>query len=503
MPTEIKKSNRGGKRPGAGRPSKTLATKEISNASFDAGWRYNTGRAFILTSGIDAKKELQGGTRKEILRRALYLINNVGMAGGAVGKVASLVGPLRPQARSNDPDWNRSTEEAFNHATSWSPGVDVSAQVNYSQAIDLIVRQMAIAGDVFWQAVKAGSGRGMFRLIPGENVDSGNASPDEGWQDGVKVNSFGRPIAYRVLQSPNQFDKYTDISADDLRQVRMPYRIGYTRSPSWLAHACGHFQDYAEYLGYEKTSAKLGAQMGVVITSAEAGRIAFGSGGLTNTTGINNQPLTIDSMMNGSVIPQLKPGEKLESFVNNHPAGNFEQFIKVIMRDIAVGFKCSPEFLFDMNAGGAAVRWMLEEASVMISKIQDILISQFCAPFWRFWVWNEIEAGRIKMPNDGSDWWKVEFIGPSDLSVDFGRDGRLMSDLLLRGQISPQRFYGLQGLDADKQDEDIIRFAASRKKLVKQIAKEEGVELTVSEVFPPAPGAPVPVTLSEGSKQGA
>jgi len=66
-----------------------------------------------------------------------------------------------------------------------------------------------------------------------------------------------------------------------------------------------------------------------------------------------------------------------------------------------------------------------------------------------------------------------------------------MSDLMLRGQISPQRYYALQGLDADTQDADIIRFAARRKKLVQEIAKEEGVELTTSEVFPPAPGSPV------------
>ena len=77
-----------------------------------------------------------------------------------------------------------------------------------------------------------------------------------------------------------------------------------------------------------------------------------------------------------------------------------------------------------------------------------------------------------------------------------------MSDLLLRGQISPQRYYALQGLDADKQDEDIIRFAARRKKLIQEIGAEEGVDLTVSEVFPPAPGAPIPPTASEGSKQG-
>ena len=48
--------------------------------------------------------------------------------------------------------------------------------------------------------------------------------------------------------------------------------------------------------------------------------------------------------------------------------------------------------------------------------------------------------------------------------------------------------------------EDIIRNAAVRKRMVTEIAAEEGVRLTVEEVFPPAPGsAPIaaPVDDSE------
>jgi hypothetical protein len=49
------------------------------------------------------------------------------------------------------------------------------------------------------------------------------------------------------------------------------------------------------------------------------------------------------------------------------------------------------------------------------------------------------------------------------------------------------------GEDSETQMEDIIREAARRKKMVVEIAAEEGVELTLQEVFPPAPGASVPL----------
>lgn len=481
------KSKRGGARPGAGRPKKT------DLAAYEASYRWNPQRMWVYAPTLDAKKELSSGSRQELIKKAQWLYNNSGLAGGAVDKIARLVGPLQPQARTMDESWNRRAEQAFGDACRNAAfGVDVAGFVNFDQAIPLLVRQMAIAGDVFWQRLTSNSGRALFRLIPGENVGSPVGKDEEGWIDGVQIGKLGKPIRYRVLKAPASQD-YNDVRAEDMGgHVRRAYRIGYTRAPSWLARAANTLQDIAEYLAFEKQSAKIGASMAMVITSPEAGQIGLGSSLVKGHSTSSQQPMTIDALTNGSILPQLKPGEKIESLVNNHPAGNMKEFLGTLKEEIAVGLGFSSQFLFDAtDAGGANQRWILEEAATAIDEIRDIIIQNFAAPFWRFWVWQEITAGRLEMPNDGSDWWRCEFTPPARLSVDFGRDGRLMSDLLLRGQISPQRYYALQGLDADTQDADIIRFAARRKKLVQEIAKEEGVDLTTAEVFPPAPGSPV------------
>ena len=234
------KSKRGGARAGAGRPKKT------DLAAYEASYRYNPQRMWVYSPTLDAKKELTGGSRQELIKKAQWLYNNSGLAGGAVDKIARLVGPLQPQARTMDENWNRMAEKAFNDACRNAAfGVDVSGMVNFDQAVPLLVRQMAIAGDVFWQRMTSKSGRAMFRLIPGENVGSPVGNEEEGWNDGVKVDSkTGRPIRFRVLKSPAS-QEYTDISADDIAQVRRAYRIGYTRAPSWLARAANTLQDIA------------------------------------------------------------------------------------------------------------------------------------------------------------------------------------------------------------------------------------------------------------------
>jgi capsid protein len=481
------KSKRGGARPGAGRPKKT------DLAAYEASYRFNPQRMWVYSPTLDAQKELSSGSRQELIKKAQWLYNNSGLAGGAVDKIARLVGPLQPQARTLDEKWNRQAEQAFSDACRNAAfGVDVAGFVNFDQAIPLLVRQMAIAGDVFWQRITSNSGRGLFRIIPGENVGSPIGKEEEGWVDGVQVGKLGKPIRYRVLKAPASQD-YNDIRAEDMGgHVRRAYRVGYTRAPSWLARAANTLQDIAEYLAFEKQSAKIGASMALVITSPEAGQIGLGSSLVKGASSSSAQPMTVDALTNGSILPQLKPGEKIESLVNNHPSGNMQQFLGTLKEEISVGLGFSSQFLFDAtDAGGANQRWILEEAAGAIDEIRDIITQSFAAPFWRFWIWQEISSGRLPMPNDGSDWWRVDFTPPARLSVDFGRDGRLMSDLLLRGQISPQRYYALQGLDADTQDADIIRFAARRKKLVQEIAKEEGVELTVADVFPPAPGTPI------------
>jgi hypothetical protein len=75
------------------------------------------------------------------------------------------------------------------------------------------------------------------------------------------------------------------------------------------------------------------------------------------------------------------------------------------------------------------------------------------------------------------------------VTVDFTKDGKLLADLVDRGLLSPERYYGMQGLDAETEELDVIRRRARRKVMVEEIAAEEGVELTVTECFPPPPGS--------------
>lgn len=158
-----------------------------------------------------------------------------------------------------------------------------------------------------------------------------------------------------------------------------------------------------------------------------------------------------------------------------------------LARDICWGIGVSPEILWAIaGVGGANTRYILADAQIFWEELQNLLINQFCRRFYIFWLWHEILAGRIQFIDD---WWKHEWQPPGKVTVDFTKDGKLLADLCDRGLLSPDRYYGMQGLDAEAQELDVIRRRARRKIQVAQVAAEEGVELTVEECFPPPPGA--------------
>jgi capsid protein len=486
---EIKKSKRGGRREGAGRKPKS---NENQFAAYEAAERYNPNRTYVYMPTVDPRRELTQASRTELLRKAFHIYNNFGAPARGIDGVARYVGPLSPKPLGGDAKWNRDVEERFENDNGTDAfAFDVAGEVNFYDAQPFAIRHMGLAGDFFWQKILSATGRAMVSFIGGESVGNAKTSLDQSrWVDGVMVNALLRPMKYRVLKNADGTE-WTDVDASEMHRIGRPYRRGYTRSPSWLARAANHLYDIQEILGYEKTSTKLNAQIAWVITSNEVAQVGMGNPRARQTAVTDNSQLSVEAIHNTSIIPRLKQNEKLESFRSEHPASNFEVFLNYLMRDVAWGIGISPELLWDITgAGGANTRFLLEDAAIFFRELQEMLITSFCRPFFKFWLWSEIEAGRISHP--GPNWHRCEWTPPQRVTVDFGRDGRLMSELLLRGHISPQRYYSLQGLFGEREAADTLRFRARMKKLARQISEEEKEEVTVEECFPPAPGSPAP-----------
>lgn len=472
----------GGKRNGAGRKPKNVAFEGAPD---------QYGRTFIYFPCNDGQLEMRPYDRQKLLTKSRWLVNNFGLAARAVDGVARYtVGRgICPQARTSKRDWNQEVEEAFESKCGTSSfGFDVAAQVNFYEAQSLIVRQFLTDGDFFAQLMRSEAGSGMMMFIPGDVCQS--RYDDKIFQDGVRIDPLGRPREYKFI-SDYEKQTFSTIPAEDVIQFKRLHRVGYLRGVPALRHAVNHMHDMTDILSFTKGSFKLASQVAFILESPEAGRIAMGSNVIKIQKALSSggtAEVTHDKVYPLAGHVQMKPGERLTPLQNPHPGQSFDPFMSFLIRDIAWGVGISPELLWNITTtGGANARLVLASDQMLFEELQQLLINQFCRRFWIFWLWHEIKAGRISYPGD--DWWKHTWILPARLTVDFTKDGKLLADLCDRGLLSPDRYYGMQGLDAETEELDVIRRRARRKKQVEEVAAEEGVELTVEECFPPPPGA--------------
>jgi lambda family phage portal protein len=480
---EIKgKSKRGGYRPGAGRPKKA----DAKNAAFEAAELYQPGRTLIYMPTVQPRQEFQSGTRTNIMRKARWLYNNVGLAARAVDGVARYTcgTGIIPAARSSDAAWNRQAEEMFEDTCGREAfGFDAAGQVNFYEAQHFICKHVAIDGDFFGQFVKSNDGRALMRFIGGESV--GNATTglaQDEWQDGVRTDKFGKPTLYRLLADETS-RAFTDVAADDILHFHRPARIGYTRSPSWLSRAALHLHDMADIVAFTKQTFKLASQPAFIIKSPDAMQVGMGAALKKQDAATGS--VTLDKLYGSSGVVQLPPGTELQQFKNEHPGSNFQSFIDFLARDISWGIGLSPEMLWSVaGIGGANTRYVLADAQVFFSELQEWLINQFCRRFWKYWVWSEIQAGRLPLRED---WWRVDFIPPARATVDFGRDTKALLEIVRTGAMSTRRFAEMHGLDEEAEEDAAIAAAVRRK------TKCQAAGLAVTDVFPPAPGSPAPM----------
>ena len=469
---ESKKSNRGGFRFNAGRPPKSSPRA----AAFEAA-EWSPNRGLVVLNTVEPKRETPPHTRLTLLKKARWIYNNLGVASYVIEHLAQrAVGTgIVPKAQTSDPAWNRIAERAFEDRTcaeAWA--FDASAQVNFYGAQSLILRQVAVDGDFFAQFLTTAEGAARVRFLGGETVGS-TADSSERAFDGVLLDKYGAPISYRVI-TDRAAGKFTDVPAADILHMRHIRRHGYPRGISWMHNAINNCHDLLEYLAYEKGSAKAGAQIAYAITSNEAVRLG---GGLANISSGDNPPqdITTETLYNGNIIPKLKPGESIQSFKNEHPATAFEPFINIIMGEIARGVGLPPESLMiKSGAAGTEFRGYLEVSQNFLERLQQMLVDQFCRPFWKYWVWHEIRAGRLPYP--GEDWWRCDWLAPRKITVDNGRDGALYANLLDKGYMSWERYCNIHGLDAEAEEDDILNTYLRRQQ------KCADLGLNPADVFP-------------------
>lgn len=439
------------------------------------GWQgaeLSGARGYVYFPQLDTRRELDSYTRTELLRRARALYRNVGLVRRIINGMARMVvgTGIIPQPTTPDEEWNTLASEAFAARYESAPVWDVGGRFNgYKQQL-VMQKRRYLDGDVAKVYVSSAAGRARTALYEAHQIKTmGELNGAEArWFDGVYVDRNHRALKYRIA---GEGDSFVDIRSDDMVLLADFDSSGQARGATVLAHAINNILDVTEIRGFWKHGLKTTAMVGWYLAARDAAQVkgvgqVLGPHNTREVTNADGQKITVKDIVAGAGQLVDVGFRDIKTVHDERPHPNSEALLQEIVRDIAWGSGLSPDVLWNIAAlGGANSRFVLADAQGFIDSEQDDLFTLSIKRDWHITIAKDINTGNLREPNTGPGTWlgKVSYIPPKRVTVDYGRDGKLMLEQLARGALGHERWFGMQGQDAREETEKELAFRAWRR----------------------------------------
>ena len=431
---------------------------------------------------------------------------------GAVLEQANLaVSTFIPQYTGRNKEWGNQAEEMLRN---WHQVMDVAGwPYDYDSYVTSLVVSPLVEGENFTLLCETPEGYPMIQTIPAHRVGSKSglngtakvryegkslfvdgveidstrpyetAQPiefDARMVDGVVVDDYSRPIAYRVYRDNHDSGPHQDIAARNFFPAFCPLVTGQVRGFSLLASSAFNWQDVSEWKDFERIAQKAFSTKTIVETN-ETGeadsakqiiksRATFSDGSKT--------ALDVQTLAGGTyTYLRANTGSKLESFDYNRPGINSQQFMETSLRDAFRGTEWDYFFSLDPSKlGGATMRIVVEKINTVAAKRRK-LVRKCCLRTDGFAISKFMKLGLLPWADD---WYMWEYQGPGDVSADKKYDSdvdiqEISSGISTRRDALARRGKYIEDVDAQRlaeADSDLSR--------AKTLADKYNIPLTVA-----------------------
>lgn len=371
--------------------------------------------------------------------RRLYAGNDI--VRGAITDIATFaVSIFEPQFNGHDIEWGKIAEDWLRDSEGWMDlrGPPFTRAVNLRNLIIAVLRD----GDIGYILTEDDRGNGRIQWVASHRIGPWNVyaqSIVQGglWDgarliDGVIVDDYGAPMAYRVMgENPWETNIYTDISANSMGLCFLPEYPDQLRGNSTIGSGLFKWQDKQESDYMERLAQKAAAAVWLIETNptgeidptralvvAGTGTDNPGQSDLTANPDLNQNAKSLVQEVYGGGARYLKAntGSKLEAFSYNRPGSDTQNFQQRQAREALVGMGWSYDLAVDPSKiGGAALRFIIDRANRIIGALQDLVVMPTCKRIDGYRVAKAIKAGRLPASDD---WWRWEYQGPSALTAD-------------------------------------------------------------------------------------
>lgn len=220
-------------------------------------------------------------------------------------------------------------------------------------------------------------------------------------QQGIEINTWGRPVAYHVYKSnpvesgPLAGRAQTKrLTADRMLHIATRHRIRQMRGVSVFASVLNRFDDLKDYEESERIAAKVAASMAAFIKKGSTDAYDPGDGS-------NVEVMRQMKFRPGMVFDDLKPGEDIGTIDTNRPNPNLETYRSGQVKAIAAGAGPTYSSISKTYDGTySAQRQELVEGWMAYQTLSAEFISRIARPVYEKFVALAILSGAVRRPAD-------------------------------------------------------------------------------------------------------
>lgn len=427
----------------------------------------------------------------EIRRRVHFLEANFGFARRLLDGATKLVGALTPYPQTEDAAWNKESWDHFYHRAKSEELFDLAGRFDFWGWQRVATRSRFRDGDHLSVLTEGDSGAAQMAFYEAHQIRSAAGAPERlrapMEKQGVVYDRHGKHLGYRVRDGIDP-EQSRVIARRDALYHGMLRSHGQIRGHSVFTTSVCNMIDVVETRGFTKLSLKSQSRIGTVI-ERDLGTVSAGPGAGLGGQVLTTQepdgrggivPVNWELVYAGGQVPRMAPGERVRVLQGGQPHQNQQEFERSILRDCVWGWDLPYEALCEISGvTGPAVRFLMNEVDRWTYNEHELL-AKLCHRWWVYDTAKEIEAGRLREPNDAR-WWqqqKVLWVGQRGLTIDRGREGQLAIVQLGAGLTTWADEWGEWGeFWQDKVDQRVREVAYAQ-------AQCEAVGLTLSDVFP-------------------
>ena len=410
--------------------------------------------------------------RVEMMKRARDLDQNFGIIRSLLLKFATHVAAnISYQARTADQNVNSEVEAYWNQ---WWDKCDLSGRHTGSILMQIATMSMLRDGDFFFILVRDQDGNLRLQGVEADRIgDPFRTYTSLNLIGGIHINQeTGAPDGYDVYLRTfgNAYMFQATIPSSQVFHLYDPLRIDQYRGVTAFCTAINDATDLYEIQAMEKMAQKIASSQGGIVKRNNNNATDLSN--LSNDLDQSNNVIKIESIEPGR-ITYLEPGEEIQFPDSpNRPGNGFQEFHKILLRNICMGVGIPYSFAVDPSAmSGPTARLEMQQASRTFKRQQKLLEDKVLRPVKNIVIADAVARGLIKN-NLGSKTTKGVFNFGASVSIDLGRESQANIAEFRAGLTTAGSIYGERGLDA----ESALRARALEAKMIEDLAKQYGVQ---------------------------